>query len=119
MALGALPKSDNIVYHLENPVRQSWPKVTAIIRRKLNLPASSNSFVSYEDWLAALIEEATSSQELLEFFKDWFLTMGTGLLVLDTERTQSVSQTLRKAAPVTTEVVESYIESWRKSGFIS
>lgn len=85
----------------------------------MNLSESSTSFVPYEDWLAALVEEGSSSQELLEFFKDWFLTMGTGLLVLDTERAQSVSPTLRKAAPVTNEVVESYVESWRKSGFIS
>ncbi|MCJ1432686.1 hypothetical protein MMC27_002043 [Xylographa pallens] len=112
-------ESHNIVYHLENPVRQPWPEVSTVLRRNLKHLESNLSLIPFGDWLSAIANDGHSTPELLEFFRDWFLTMGTGILVLDVERAKRLSSTLRNVGPVKDDVVESYIESWRNAKYIS
>lgn len=106
----------NLVYHLENPVRQSWPDVCSIMERKLGF--ASQSRVPFEEWLAQVSTLEHQPSDLMEFYRKYFLHMSGGSLVLDTTSSRSLSPTLRSTGAIDAEKIELYLEFWRQSGFI-
>jgi hypothetical protein len=108
-----------LVYHLENHIRQSWQDVTAVVVRSLGLP--ERSVVPMEDWLKFVEsgpDEGNPAQGLLDFFRNDFIKMSNGSIVLDTTITRSVSPTLRKMAPISERDIAGYVEYWRSVGLL-
>ncbi|KAF2675587.1 acetyl-CoA synthetase-like protein [Lentithecium fluviatile CBS 122367] len=106
-----------LVYHLENPVRQSWHDVLAIIGAELGLGGSALS--PLDQWLAgikALGDGAASTEMLIDFFETDFQHMSGGGVVLDTTATRAVSSTLRDADVVEDELVARYVREWKRQG---
>jgi hypothetical protein len=108
-----------LVYHLENHIRQSWQDVAVVLVRRLGLP--ERSIVPMDDWLK-LVEcgssEGNPAQGLLDFFSNDFIKMSDGSIMLDTAITRSVSPTLRRMSPISENDIAAYIEYWRSVGLL-
>ena len=101
--------------HLENPVRQSWQDVCTVIERNLGL---SSKRLPYAEWLHQATTNGRHLENLPEFFRDHFLQMAGGSLVLDTARTRSISPTLRSVGGVDVETINRYLDAWKRQGFL-
>ena len=104
------------MYHLENPVRQSWEDICSIIERKLGLPLKSR--LPFEDWLKQISTLEDSPSDLMEFFSRYFLRMSSGSLVLDTTNSRRLSPTLRSTGAIQVKEIGLYLDYWRQSGFL-
>jgi hypothetical protein len=109
-----------LVYHLKNPIRQSWQDVATVLVRRLGLP--KRSIIPMDDWLK-LVEcgpsEGNPAQGLLDFFRNDFIKISDGSIMLDTAITRSVSPTLRKMSPISENDIAAYIENWRSAGLLA
>ena len=108
--------SRELVYHLENPVRQSWPDMCTVLER--NLSMKSPKRLPFKDWLTRFSEIKEASQELMEFFEHYFLQMSSGSLILDTTAARHVSCTLASTGDVDLSTVGKYVEFWTSIGFL-
>ncbi|KAL9098156.1 MAG: hypothetical protein Q9187_009718 [Circinaria calcarea] len=106
------PGPRELVYHVENPVRQSWQDMCTVIERKLSLQSSSR--LPYNDWMSRFSESGEASRELLEFFRNHFLQMSSGTLILETKHTRTISPTLTSTGDVDHDTVEKYLQSWAR-----
>ena len=111
--------SPSLVYHVENPVRQSWHDMLLTIASQLGL---RKDFLPFKEWLAG-VEAASESKEmdnpakaLLPFFRSDFEQMATGEVVMDTSMAKSVSQALRNVDIVDRNLTAAYIKSWKTAG---
>lgn len=115
------PSPVNLVYHVENPVRQDWTAVMTAIANELGHPPSC--FVEFEEW-ARLVGEKTSANHqhgtdvLMDFLLKEFQRMSAGGLVLDTTRAREVSTTLGNANGVSVKTIAKYVRAWKTSGLI-
>ena len=106
----------DLVYHLENPVRQSWPEMCSIIEHILGLTPESR--LPFFEWLNEVSKLDESLSDLMSFFKNDFLHMSDGDLVLDTRNCQNFSPTLRSAGHVRLREIGLYVAFWQQSGFL-
>ncbi|KAI0539689.1 hypothetical protein GGR58DRAFT_524098 [Xylaria digitata] len=110
-------QSLRLVYHLENPVRQSWQEMVAIITKELDIPLSS--VIPFEEWLeiiSSLPEQGNPARELAGFLKANFRRMSCGEVILDTSVSRSASPTMRRIQPVGDDQVKAYVKYWRSIG---
>ena len=121
------PTPSSNIYHLENPTRQSWPAMLDSLSRLLPpSPSSSSSplpLLPFPEWLARVRSEdsdldANPAGRLLGFLEETFALLGTGELVLGTERAREVSGVLRGMGAVDEELVGRYVASWRAQGVL-
>ena len=112
--LGSEPRE--LVYHLENPIRQSWPDMCTIVERGLSLESAQR--MPFQEWLNKVTASSENSQDLLDFFQNHFLHMSSGSLVLDTTLARNTSSTLRSTGSIDMSTVELYLSHWRLSGFL-
>ncbi|CAI7662355.1 unnamed protein product [Penicillium glandicola] len=108
------------IYHIENPVRQSWPEMITVLSDALNVPHT----IPYGEWLRrvrqfppSLISENPAAR-LADFFEADFLRMSCGGMILDTARTKEHSETFRGLGPIEESLVRRYIQAWKESGFL-
>lgn len=107
------------IFHIENPVRQSWHEMTAILSSELNVP-----LIPFEQWLQRVRGfDATTSTEnpaamLVDFLDEHFIRMSCGGLILDTTKSRERSISLANARPVDEELARQYVASWKRSGFL-
>ncbi|KAI1367018.1 hypothetical protein F5Y08DRAFT_350351 [Xylaria arbuscula] len=109
----------DLVYHLENPIRQSWQEMVAMLTKKLGMPASS--IIPFEEWIDvinSLPEEGNPARALAEFLKANFQKMSCGEVILDTAVSRRASCTMRATRTVGDEQVKAYVEYWRKVGVL-
>lgn len=115
------------VYHLENPIRQSWYSMLAVLSRVLYAHDDASLWnklpiIPFEDWLAKVRAEPdierNPAARLIDFLEKDFGTLGTGNLVLDTKRTLEVSENLREVGEVDEGLVESYVACWKAMEFL-
>ncbi|KAF5005386.1 hypothetical protein F66182_15955, partial [Fusarium sp. NRRL 66182] len=103
--LGELLVSDTkpyAIYHIENPSRQPWAEMTAILADALNIPR--NQIIPFNDWVERVRNHngpiaENPAKNLVGFFDEHFIRMSCGGLVLDTVQTREHSATLRKRGP--------------------
>ncbi|MCJ1269495.1 hypothetical protein MMC22_009387 [Lobaria immixta] len=79
------------VYHLENPVRQSWEEVAMLMSRELQIPSSS--IIPLERWLdlaASAPGPDNPAASLIQFLRNDFLKMSCGSVVLDTSISRKI-----------------------------
>ena len=109
-----------LVYHLENPIRQPWHEVLVILAEELGL--DGNASISMDKWLASiktLTEDVASTDLLIDFFEKDFQHMSGGGVVLDTRVSRAVSPTLQQADVVRDELVATYVKQWKCQGIFS
>lgn len=115
-----------LVYHLENPVRQSWHDVLAILTSKLGIPKAG--FVPLDDWLKRVEtfvtdkgsqEDISAATMLTDFFRQDFQHMSGGNVILDTMETRRISKTLGDMDAVEGDLIASYVDHWRKMRFLT
>jgi acyl transferase domain-containing protein/thioester reductase-like protein/SAM-dependent methyltransferase/acyl carrier protein len=110
------------VYHIDNPVGQSWKEMSPILTRALGIP--SNGIVPYRHWLrritrSPLQESENPASRILYFLESDYERMSCGGLILDTTKTKEHSKTMASLGPVGPEVVEGYVRAWKEMGFLS
>jgi hypothetical protein len=108
-----------LVYHLENPIRQPWHEVLVILSEELGL--DGNALTSLDKWLAGIkkmTENAASTDLLIDFFENDFQHMSGGGVVLDTRVSRAVSPTLQQADVVEDELVAAYVKQWKCRGIL-
>ena len=115
-ALSDLVLADNSpypIYHIENPVGQSWTDMTKIIAEALHI----ENIIPFEDWLEKVKnapQKDNPASTLLDFLDDNFLRMSGGGLVLDCKKTLEHSPILAACGPVSDIVAQKYIQIWKE-----
>ena len=112
--LGSQPLE--LVYHLENPIRQPWADMCTVMERNLSLEAVQR--LSFEDWLNKVAASNENPPDLLDFFQNHFLHMSSGSLILDTTLARKASSTLRSTGSVDIGTIGLYLDHWRRTGFL-
>ena len=108
------------IYHIENPVGQSWQEMTSILAKALHIPTSN--IVPFREWMDRVRDAPqrnNPASTLLDFLEDNFLRMSCGGLVLDMKKTLEHSKTLRGVGPVSEIVAGKYIHIWKEIGFLN
>jgi len=113
-----------MVFHLENPIRQSWHDVLKVIAAELGIGGSS-AFLPYKVWLAKILAvpddkiEDNPAKKLAAFFEGDFEHMSSGEIILDTSEARKASRSLRLQRAVADELVRRYVGGWKKVRFLS
>ncbi|KAJ5378241.1 uncharacterized protein N7496_005650 [Penicillium cataractarum] len=110
------------VYHIDNPVGQSWKEMSPVLARALGI--ASTGIVPYRDWLRRItrspLQESENPASRIVYFLDRdYERMSCGGLVLDTSKTKEHSKTMASLGPLSPAVVEGYVRSWKETGFLS
>lgn len=114
--------ANNIVYHVENPIRQAWKPILPILAKKLKIGLSK--VLAIDVWLQRASSVAGSTKELeflihlLPFLQEEFEALSGGGIVLDTARARNVSHSLRLCNGVGLDLLDLYLETWQKQGFL-
>ena len=112
------PRDPYPIYHIENPIGQSWREMNTILSSALNIP----DLIPFDEWVGrvkAAGQRHNPAYTLLDFLDGNYLRMSCGGLVLDVKRTLEHSETLRSVGRVSEEVVRKYVHVWREIGFLS
>ncbi|KAL4865185.1 hypothetical protein BDV12DRAFT_211187 [Aspergillus spectabilis] len=109
------------VYHVDNPVGQPWNEMSTVLAGALDIPPQG--IVPFEEWIMRVRQSSLSPAEnpaalALGFLEGYFERMACGGIVLDTARSSEHSRTMAAEGPVRSEVVRSYVESWKAMGFL-
>ncbi|KAL5333958.1 hypothetical protein BJX70DRAFT_379619 [Aspergillus crustosus] len=110
------------VYHIDNPVGQPWKEMSAILAKALEIP--SDRIIPYKEWIELLRHSPLNRErdipalKILEFFTASFEHMACGGLILDTRLSEEHSRTMAAQGPVSPELVMSYVQSWKRMGFL-
>ena len=113
------PKPTNLVYHVENPLRQSWHDVLGVVAATLKLQRTD--LIPFHLWLKLVQDEADSAdptRSLLPFFEHEFEHMACGDVVMDTKNAREASPSLRRLGLIRPETIEKYIGYWKSIGFL-
>ncbi|KAI0597593.1 hypothetical protein F4775DRAFT_559798 [Biscogniauxia sp. FL1348] len=106
---------ENNILHLENPVRQPSQDFVTIAAAELGI---GNKLVTFDEWLEK-VKRAGCFPSLETFFRDEFRALGTGSVILATDRMRSVSRTLRGTSSVGKDLLVQYIDRWKEAGFLA
>jgi nucleoside-diphosphate-sugar epimerase len=111
------------VYHLENPMRQSWHDVLTVLGSRMGL--DDKDFLSLDEWLnrALRLEDVSTdgnnpAKQLGDFFREDFAHMAGGGIVLGTEKARIASPMLDHMDVVSDDTIAAYIDNWRRIGFL-
>ncbi|KIA75341.1 NRPS-like enzyme [Aspergillus ustus] len=112
------PAPLDLIYHLENPIRQPWHELLQFLSAELDISQS----LPMDQWLDrvwnAPIENNNPAKKLYNFFANDFVRMACGEVVMGTENTRRVSATLRGMDAVLPKMVEGYVAYWRDVGML-
>ncbi|KAF7551423.1 hypothetical protein G7Z17_g5015 [Cylindrodendrum hubeiense] len=106
------------IYHIENPVGQSWREMNEILADALNI----KDLIPFEEWVErvkAAPQRNNPASTLLGFLDHNYLRMSCGGLVLEVKNTLEHSKTLSAVGPVSEEVARKYIHIWKEIGFLN
>ncbi|KAK2800875.1 fusarubin cluster-polyketide synthase [Onygenales sp. PD_10] len=105
-------RDPHAIYHVENPVGQSWKEMNAILADALHIP----NLIPFEEWVErvrAAPQRNNPASTLLDFLDSNYLRMSCGGLVLDVSHTLEHSKTLSAVGPHTIVWVEPRHAFWR------
>jgi thioester reductase-like protein/acyl carrier protein len=120
LALCVSPSSN--IYHVENPVRQSWPEAVSILADELGIPSSS--IIPFNEWLdrvrffSSVHDTNNPAKKVITFLEKDFQRMACGGLVLGTDKAVQDSSTLRQAKPIEDVLIRKYIRIWKDKGIL-
>ncbi|KAL3429448.1 hypothetical protein BDV09DRAFT_200600 [Aspergillus tetrazonus] len=109
------------VYHVDNPVGQSWKEMVTVLAASLDIP--SHGIVPFRKWIQGVRQSSLPPAQNpasmgLGFLESHFERMACGGIVLDTQHSKEHSETMAAQGPVSAEVVRSYVSSWKAMGFL-
>ncbi|KAL5365745.1 putative polyketide synthase [Aspergillus floccosus] len=109
------------VYHIDNPVGQPWKEMSTVLSTALGIPP--HGIIPFQDWIKLVRQSPLSEAEnpaarAIHFLESYFERMACGGIILDTQRASEHSQTMARQGPVSAEVVRSYVENWKRVGFL-
>ncbi|KAL2813646.1 hypothetical protein BDW59DRAFT_167454 [Aspergillus cavernicola] len=105
----------DLVYHIENPVRQSWHDLLEIIATELDIKQT----LPLDQWLERVWkapDEGNPAKKLYEFFVKDFLRMACGEVIMGTDAARRDSATLRDMDVVQESIVRQYVQYWKDVG---
>ncbi|KAI1871383.1 uncharacterized protein JN550_004377 [Neoarthrinium moseri] len=116
-------KTEDLIYHIDNPSRQNWRDMMSTIAHGLGLGTGPDTLVPFREWVDRVRQfKGTTAQnpalQLIDFFDHYFLPMSCGGLVLDTTKSSRHSKTLTAQGPVSEDLILKYIDCWKQSGFL-
>ncbi len=117
LVLNPDPPNPYPVYHVENPVGQSWRELNAVLGDALGIP----NLIPFKEWVErvrAAPAKNNPAATLLDFLDSNYLRMSCGGLMLDVKHSLEHSKALNALGPVSEDVVRKYIHVWREIGFI-
>ncbi|KAL4949471.1 hypothetical protein BDW69DRAFT_202816 [Aspergillus filifer] len=112
----------DLVYHLENPVRQPWNEVLDILASELDVNKHDRRPMT--EWVSDVRQRPMGKDDgnpaaaIADFFEEDFEWMSGGGVVLSTETSRRHSPVLRQVGPVPGEIVRRYLDYWREIGVI-
>ncbi|KAL3470340.1 hypothetical protein BJX99DRAFT_267530 [Aspergillus californicus] len=104
-----------LIYHIENPVRQSWHNLLVIIATELKISQT----LPMEQWLERVwnaTDERNPAKKLHSFFARDFIRMASGEVIMGTDLARRDSATLRDMDVVQEDVVRRYVQYWKSIG---
>ncbi|KAK0658319.1 hypothetical protein QBC41DRAFT_385820 [Cercophora samala] len=108
-----------LVYHLENPVRQSWQETIRLLANELEFTPAQ--VVPFEQWLEGVMsapDQDNPAKKLSQFFQNEFGKMSCGGIILDTAVARRDSPTLKRMGTIDPDQVRLYIQYWRNCGVL-
>lgn len=107
----------NPIYHLENPLRQSWADVLDCLAEELQI-ADKVPMQVWIEKVAQAPEEDNPAKQLLQFFEHEFEHNASGEVVMDTAHSRAASSSLAKIKPVELDTIQLYLRAWKEAGFL-
>ncbi|KAF3770725.1 hypothetical protein M406DRAFT_34511 [Cryphonectria parasitica EP155] len=112
-------KQGAVVYHLINSKHAAWPKLAATVARCLDPSSQKLQMVSLEEWVTALRESASKTEDIavnpaikiLPFFEGMFIGSG-GQIPLDNSQAVAASPALATVGPVQDEWMQNWMRQW-------
>ncbi|GAB1198685.1 hypothetical protein APSETT444_008013 [Aspergillus pseudonomiae] len=109
------------VYHLDNPVRQRWHNMIALLASELGIPTSS--IVPFSEWIQRVRSYPGSAEDnparlMADWLEENFERMSCGGVLLETTRAKEHSSTLARVGPVSDETARRYLHNWKQCGFL-
>ncbi|KAK2591233.1 hypothetical protein QQS21_011075 [Conoideocrella luteorostrata] len=123
LALGSDGQGGDPIYHIENPVGQSWSDMVSMFTEELKIPKVN--IVPFSEWIRRVRRSPLDkdvenpARRLTDFFEKHFERMSCNGVVLDTTKARAHSPTLAAQGPVPLEVARRYIRSWKATGFLN
>jgi hypothetical protein len=120
MLLAEEDHDDVSVYHLENPMRQSWEDVLGVIASSLGI----DKRLPYDEWVAAMLAvpddeiALNPAKKMAVFFAEDFERMSSGGVVMGTDRARRHSKTLRATGALDAGLVGAYVQKWKETQFL-
>jgi thioester reductase-like protein len=131
MEIGMQPKHVRLhtIYHIENPVRQSWSGVITVLAEALDIPHDGSGIVPFDEWLK-LVRDWPRAEDngpegnnpaylLVDFLEEHFVRMSCGGLLMGTSKAREHSETLARMSRVSDELIRLYVQSWKDMGFLT
>lgn len=114
--------TEQFIYHIDNPSRQAWKPLIALLAQLLKIPPLN--IIPHEEWTKTVRRSRAAVGEnpalqLIAFFETHFVPMSCGGLVLDVTKASEQSETLRDMKVIGDELVIKYVESWKQAGLLS
>ncbi|KAF2134747.1 putative polyketide synthase [Dothidotthia symphoricarpi CBS 119687] len=117
------------IYHIDNPVRQPWADVIAVLADALHIPQDTTGIIPLHEWLRRVREwpraednapdGANPAHLLVDFLEDNFVRMSCGGLLMGTAKARAHSETLAGVGPVGEGLVRAFVAGWREGGFLA
>ncbi|KAI6485398.1 Type I Iterative PKS [Pyricularia oryzae] len=108
------------VYHVDNPVRQPWGDMIALLGRELGLHGECT--VPFGEWVRRVRELGAGAGNpayvLVDFLEANFEHISCGGMLLETSHSQEHSETMRQVRPFDAGLVRLFIQRWKESGFL-
>ena len=111
------------VYHIDNPVGQPWKSISPVLAAALKIPP--DRIIPFSTWIKRVRrsplppETENPAARLVDFLEYHFERMSCGGLILDTQKAKQHSDIMSQEGPVSAEVAQLYVASWKKGGFLS
>ncbi|OTA64239.1 putative polyketide synthase [Hypoxylon sp. EC38] len=112
------------IYHIENPVRQPWSRMIALLADALDIPA----VIPFEEWVRRVREWPVKSDNsaeganpaylLTNFLDENFARMSCGGLLMGTANAREHSPMLTGVGPVSDETTRLFLRKWRDMGLL-
>lgn len=115
--------SEQFMFHLENPIRQSWHEVLTTVASELKI--AETSFLPYREWLARVLAipdnriHENPAKKLAGFFAGDFEHMASGGIIMDTGKAREASGCLRGMNAIDEDLISAYVARWRGAGFLA
>ena len=104
-----------LIYHLENPVRQPLSALGAFVIDELKLKDKS---IPFDEWLSR-VKKSGYAKSLVDFFQNDFQALANGDVILDTSVARSASPHLRATGGISKALIVEYMRRWKAMGFLA